>query len=441
MIYNTLRMAAIFALVLLLTVPVSAQDRLELEEAIQIGLENNYGIQISRNIQEQASNNFSLGNAGFLPSLGANASMVETIEDSEQEFADGSSQDNRGARNTSTNTSLDLEWTVFDGLGMFAGYNRLGKLSDISDEELRFNMENLVRNIAIQYYEVVRISEQIRNLESNLEVSEERLEIQEDKLEIGSGSEYDLLQAKSDLNEDRSARFREINRLSEAKITLNELLSRDPHSDFEVSRDIRINRFLSKDELYQKLITENAALSIARLEKDVSDYEVREIRAERYPQISLNSSYYYNRAENDGGFFRFNESRGLTFGITARINIFDGFNTRRRVQNAQINRKNAELNLESEKLRLESRFLATFRTYQNSLELVDLEEENFANAQETIDIALERFRLGSISSLEFREAQRTFLAAEDRLINARFEAKVAETELLNLSGELDTLFQ
>lgn len=441
MINKLLRVVSILLIVLTVPIAIYAQDRLTLDEAVQIGLENNFGIQISRNLQEQASNNYSLGNAGFLPTLGATGSRVETIEDSEQEFADGSTQDNRGARNTSTDASLNLEWTVFDGLGMFAGYNRLGKLSDISDEELRFNMENLVRSVAIQYYEVVRISEQIRNLESNLEVSEERVEIEEEKVEIGSGSEYDLLQAKSDLNEDRSARFRELNRLSEAKIALNELLSRDPYSDFDVARDIDINRFLSKEELYQKLLAENAELSIARLEKDVSDFEMREIRAERYPQISLNSSYYYNRAENDGGFFRFNESRGLTFGVTARINIFDGFNTNRRVQNAHLNRRNAELNLESEKIRLESQFLATFRTYQNSLELVDLEEENFAMAEETIDIALERFRLGSISSLEFREAQRTFLAAEDRLINARYEAKVAETELLNLSGEIESLFQ
>ncbi|REL25017.1 TolC family protein [Rhodohalobacter sp. SW132] len=420
---------------------VSAQNVLTLEEAVQQGLENNYNIQISRNLLEQASNNRSLGNAGFFPVVGASASRVETMEDSDQEFADGSVQENRDARNTSTNAAVELNWTLFDGLRMFAGYNRLGVLEEISDEELRLSMENLITDIALQYFEIVRISEQVINLESNLEVSQERIEIEEAKVEIGSGSEYDLLQARSDLNEDRSARFRELNRLSEAKISLNELLARDPHTEYDVSRNISLNRFLSQEELYQKLMAENAELSLARLQKDITRYEIRELRGERYPEISFNSSYYYDRAENDGGFFRFNEARGLRVGLTARINIFDGFNTNRRVQNAHINRKNAELAYESDKLRLESQFLATFRTYQNSLELLDLEEENFVNAEETLDIALERFRLGSISSLEFREAQRTLLAAEDRLVSARFEAKVAETALLNLSGELELLFQ
>lgn len=421
--------------------PIYSQQVLTLEDAIQTGLENNYGIRISENIHEQAANNHSLGNAGFLPSLGISASQVETIEDSDQEFADGTTQENRGARNTSQNAALEFDWTIFDGLQMFQRYDRLGMLREVSDEELRLSMENLVANIALTYYDVIRIREQVANLEDNLEVSQERVEIEEAKVEIGSGSEYQLLQARSDLNEDRAALFRERNQLSEAMIRLNELLSRDPHEEFDVTRDIRINRNLLQEDLYQKLLAENAELSIARMQKDITHLEMREIRSERFPQISISSAYNYSRSENDGGFFRFNEARGLTFGLTARINLFDGFNTSRRVQNAHIDRKNAELAYESDKLRLESEFLANFRSYQNSLELVDLEEENFLNAEETLDIALERFRIGSISSLEFREAQRTFLAAETRLINARFEAKVAETELLSLSGELQQLLE
>lgn len=429
-----------FALLCIITQkPVHAQEVLRLEEAIEIGIDNNYGIQISKNVAGQAANNHSVGNAGFLPSVDVSALRVETFEDSDQEFVDGTTQENRGARNTVTGAAIELDWAIFEGFGRFAAYNRLGKIKEVRDEELRLSMEYLVRNIAIQYFEITRRSEQVANLESNIEVSEERVDIEEAKVEIGSGSEYDLLQARSDLNEDRSVLFREQNLLSEAKIMLNELLARDPDTDFDVTREIDLNRNLSRQDLYLKLIAENAELSIARLEKDITHYGAQEIRRERYPRLSLNSSYNYNRSENNAGFFRFNEALGFTVGLTARVNIFDGFSINRRLQNAQIEHKNAELAYESDKLRLESEFLAIFRTYENRLELVDLEEENFLNAEETLDIALERFRLGSISSLEFREAQRTFLAAESRLINSRFEAKVAETDLLNLSGELDLL--
>ena len=425
---------------LLLSSNVLAQQTITLEEAVQIGLENNYGLQISRNLQKQAENNLSLGNAGFLPMVDLTGSRTESIEDSEFRSADGTGSTNEGARSTNTNASLNLNWTVFDGLTSFARYDRLGLLKEISDEQLRFDMEFMVSQIALSFFNVIRINEQMKVLENNIEVSLERIEIEETKVDLGSGSEYDLLQARSDLNADRAAFIRERNRLNEAKITLNELLSRDPRTNFDVTTEIDVNRFLPEEELFERLIKENAELAIARFENEVSQLEIREVQGERYPQISLTSGYSFNRSENDGGFFQFNETTGFSVGITARVNIFNGFNLNRRVQNAQIRKKNAELSLEAQKLRLESDFQAIFRTYQNSIELVDLEEDNLANAEETLDIALERFRLGSISSLEFREAQRTFLAAENRLINAKFEAKVAETELLQLTGELEQLF-
>ncbi len=416
-----------------------AQNLLTLEEAVEIGLENNYSLQISRNFLEIADNNYSLGNAGFLPSLDLTASRRESIEDSEFESADGNSQTNTGARSTATNAAINLNWTLFDGLRMFASYDRLGKIKEVRDEELRFDMENLVFEISLAYFNLIRISEQINALQNNIDVSQERIEIEEAKVDVGSGSEYDLLQAWSDLNADRALLLREENFLTEARIRLNELLSRNPETEFSVTRDIEVNRLLIRDELYQKLMADNAELSLARMQQDIARVELRELRGERFPEISLTSGYNYSSNQNDGGFFRFNETTGFSVGITARVNIFNGFDTNRRVQNARINRKNAELTLESRQLRLEADFLATFRAYQNSLELVDLEEQNLENAEETLDIALERFRLGSISSLEFREAQRTFIAAENRLISAKFDAKIAEAELRRLSGELEQL--
>ncbi len=422
--------------------PLKAQQQnlLTLHEAVQIGLDNNFGVQISQNLQQQAANNHSLGNAGFLPSLDLTASRNESLEDSEFESAAGDSQTNTGARSSSTSASLNLNWTLFDGLQMFTEYDRLGRLKDVSNKELRLNLEDLVANIALAYYNIIRITEQIKVLEDNIAVSSERIEIEEAKVEVGSGSQYELLQAQSDLNADRAARLRELNNLTEAKIQLNELLSRDPATEYEVTEEIRLNRFLSREELYNRLMADNAELAIARMQKDISKLEVRRLNGERFPELSLTSGYSYSRNRNDGGFFRFNETTGFSIGITARVNIFNGFDTNRRVQNAQINQKNAELNLEASTLRLESDFLAVFRAYQNSLELVDLEQENLINAEVTLEIALERFRLGSISSLEFREAQRTLVSAENRLISAQFEAKVAETELLRLSGDVDAIY-
>lgn len=435
----SLALLFLFFLIAWTSSPAQSQNVLPLEDAIEEGLENNFGIRISRNFQEQAENNRTLGNAGFLPAVELTASQTESVEDSEFESADGNSQTNNGAESSTRAAAVNLNWTLFDGLRMFRSYERLGVLEEVSDEELRLDMEGLVSQIAFSYFDIIRINEQLKILQNNIEVSEERIEIEETKVDLGSGSEYELMQARTDLNADIAAHLREENTLNEAKIRFNQLLSRNPEEEFDVTTDLPINRMLSREELYQKMIEENPELTIARMQQDIARLQMKEIQGERIPEIILNSSYSYNRSENGGGFFRLNESRGFSFGITARVNIFDGFNLNRRVQNAKIDEKNAELNAESERLRLESDFFAAFRAYTNSVELVNLEEENLQNAEFTLDIALERFRIGSISSLEFREAQRTFMEAENRLINAKFEAKVAETELLRLAGDLDAL--
>ena len=415
--------------------PVYSQSTLTLDEAIQLGLENNYGIHRFQNNLEIASNNRSLGNDGFLPSLTLSASQTERIEDSEFETG-GNAETTSGARSSVSNAALNLDWIIFDGLRMFTAYDRLGEIEQITDYQLRLEMELLAARIINAYFNITRISEQLIVLENSVDVSLERIEIEETKLDLGSGSEYDLLQAESDLNADRAAVLREKNLLMEAKITLNQLMAREPSEDFNVENEIPVNRNLSEDELRQKLMAENSELAIARLTQRVAKLEADELKGERYPEIAISSGYSFNRNEAGGGFIRFNETTGFLIGISARVNLFDGFNTSRRVQNAQINHKNALLQLEEDKLRLESDFLAVFRTYQNSLELIELEQDNLEKAEQTLDIAMERFRLGSISSLELREAQRTFLSAENRLINAKFEAKLAETELLQLSGDL-----
>jgi len=414
---------------------IQAQNVLTLEEAISIGLENNYQIQIFRNLSDIADNNRTLGNAGFLPTLSATATSTERVEDSDF-IAGGESRSTSGARNSNRNAAVNLNWTLFDGFRMFRTYDRLGAVQDVVDEELRLEMELMVAAVTLGYYNIIRINEQLKILENNIDVTEERIEIEETKVDLGSGSEYDLLQARSDLNADMAAYLRENNSLTEAKIALNMLLSRSPNTEFDVTDDIFIDRNLPEEELYQKIMTENTQLAIARMEKDISNLEISEIRGERFPEISLTSGYSFNRSENDGGFIRFNESTGFSIGLTARVNLFDGFNLNRRVDNAKIQSKNAEIRYENQKLRLEADFFTLYRAYLNSIELVDLEERNLQNAELTVEIALERFRLGSISSLQLREAQRTFLQAENRLINAKFEAKVAETELLQLSGEL-----
>ena len=426
----------------LFLMPVSllcAQNTLSVDEAIQITLENNYGIKIARTSADIASANKTLGNSGFLPSISASGTRTERFNETIETETEVSSSLIEDATTTITNANISLNWTIFDGLRMFATWDKLGEIENRSRDELRLEMESTVSDIILLYYNVVSLKDQLAILENSVEVSLERVKIVETELDLGSSSKFDLLQAQSDLNADRAAVLREANRLTEAKILLNEVMGRDAKTEFEVENPIQINRLLDEQTLVQNVLSENTGLAIARSEETIAQQEVKEIRGERLPELVLNSGYSFNRNESTGGFTTFFETSGLNVGLTARINLFNGFDTNRRINVAKLNVKLAQYQREELKQQLLSTFSIVYQTYLNSIDLVDLEEENLENAEETLDIALERFRLGTISAIEFRESQRTFLSAESRLIQAKFEAKQSETELLRLSGRLQDL--
>ena len=408
---------------------------LTLSKALEIGLAENFQVRIARNNLSIARNNATLGNAGFLPIVEGTTTLTERVEDSEFS-AGGNDRTTEGARSSSRNATLQARWLLFDGLGMFYEKNQLGEQKEIADLELRQQLETLVATIIVSYYDLIRIGRQTENLKNSVEISQQRIEIEETKVDLGSGSRADLLQAQSDLNADRAAFLREQNRFNQAKIAFNTLLARSHEQPFSVTETIAIDSTLNESDLRAGWEQNNKALQLARRTLTSIRLERKKIAAERLPEISLQSAYSFNRSENDGGFISFNETTGFSAGITARIPIFDGFQLQRRIQNADIAIQNSELQLDATRLQLDADFAALIQTYQNQLELVGLEEENLINAQESLEIAVERFRLGTISPLEFREAQQTLLEAENRWIVARYDAKVAETELLLLSGLL-----
>jgi outer membrane protein TolC len=258
----------------------------------------------------------------------------------------------------------------------------------------------------------------------------------ETHLDLGSGSEYDLLQARADFSEDRAAVIRQEVLLNDGKVLLNELLAREVDLSFKADSVIPINEGLVYNELVQQALKDNLDLSIARTSQDIVQSEIKEIRGERFPELDLNAGYSFNRNESGSGFLELNETDGFNYGLTARINLFDGFNVNRRIENAKIRLQNQKLAIEGQKQGIKADILREFKKYQNSLRLVELESENLKYARRSLDIALERFRLGSINSIELREVQRTLIDAESRLIQAQFEAKLAETELLRLASSL-----
>lgn len=413
-----------------------SQNVLTLEEAIRIGLENNFSIKIAQKDLQLLENDVNLGNAGFLPTIQAQATRSFTIEDTDLLFLDGRVQNVNNARSNLLNGNVNLDWTIFNGLGMFITLERLNEFKRAGQLNARIAVENTIANIYNTYYLIVLERERLRVLEQTVEVSNVRLAIAKDLYEVGRSSKSEYLAAQVDLNADRSAFIQQQEIYNNVKVDLNLLLGRDLQIDFSVIDEINVDENLQLEDLNENLVMSNANLQFAKRNRNIADLQMRELKAQRMPELRVVGGYRYNRSVAEAGFVLQNQSSGFNYGLVATFNIFDGFNQTRQIQNARISMEATELQVKDLELQLNSELQKVYQSYTNNLTLLELENTNLALARENATIALDRFKLGRSTPLELREAQRNEVDAESRTINASYSVKIAEIELLRLAGKL-----
>lgn len=425
--------------VLLCPIAAQAQQMLTLEEAIQQGITKQYSIQISRQRERIAANENSLGNAGFLPTITGSASKNYTISGLDQSFFGGLRPPlvQSGVNSNSSNAGLAMAWTLYDGQGMFVLRDRFKELQNLGAKQTESTIENLIALISTTYYDIIRQNLRVNNFKKGLEISNDRLKLAKDRYEVGQGSKVDYYSAQVDYNEDKALLIAQEQSFTNTKIGFNTLLVKDYKADFEINTMIDLMPKLALNELKMSALSQNPALISAILTKKINDLDTKNLQSQQKPQIDLLAGYNMNSVVNGAGFgVEKGSSDVLNYGLRATFNIFDGYNQKRRIQNAKINAEIASLQIEDLKNNLLSSLERTYITYENALNLIQLETENYAIAKQNIDIAFDRFKVGIATSYELREVQRNAVAAETRLIEAKFAAKSAEIELIRLSGNL-----
>lgn len=417
--------------------PQHAATLITAEQAVAAALQANFSIAISQQQLKIAENDISRGNAGFLPTLNANGSNVYGIADIRQVFATATPPiERRGARNHLVTGQVALNWTIFDGFAMFTNYERLREIRSVGEEQAKTVVDNTVALVLATYFNIIRQQDQVKVLEDAVRLSQLRRELARNKYEVGSGTKMEYLYAQVDLNADSTQLVRQKQALQNARIDLNNLLVRQPLDPVQVSDTIYVDEQLQLDALTQTMLSLNPQLLRAQRKNNLAYLNERLGQSLRYPTVSLITNYTYNDQTNGAGLFKQNTSKTFNYGAQASWNLFDGFNTNRIIQNARINREISRTQIEQLQLQLKADLQKAWIDYQNSLQLTHLERQNVKVAQQNADIVMERYRIGVATPIEFREAQRNAVAAEGRLIDALYQAKMAEVELRRLSGKL-----
>src|SRR5574343_431158 len=348
-----------------------AQELISLKRAIEIGLQNNYSIQIANNNQEITSKNKEAAISTLLPKIDASASLNKSTVDTRQVFVTGVIQERSDAKSSQQNAGLQLSWVLFDGLKMFASYERVKELEQMGEVNARAMIQGVLADIVINYYAIVASQAQLKVSEDALAVSKKRVEIAENKNQVGAGSTLELLNAKVDYNSDLSSLIRQQESLKNLKIRLNELLILPVGNDLVLTDSISTDQKIYAEELYQKVLAQNPNLLLAKSQQRIAELNVREVSADRYPTLRLNSGYNYSNQNAQAGFFTENRSQGLNYGISASVNIFNGLLQSKKEKIAKLQAQSASYSYEQAKLAVDANWSALLNSYQNNLQLLN----------------------------------------------------------------------
>jgi outer membrane protein TolC len=441
-----LRILTQLALIMMLSGSIRAQELYDLSRCVVTGLEQNFAVKIARNQEEIAGNNYTRGNAGFLPAVTTTNRFGGNITTTTQNMNDGSRNISEGIHNTTGAAGITLDMPLFRGFNIQTTYQKLNELKQVGELSTQMSMENLVAQIVAEYYYHIQQLNYYNNMEYAVSLSRERVRIDEHRYLLGASSKLELLQSIVYLNADSSRLARQNEAILESEVRLKKLMALENLEDKIVLRDtaIMFDPSLLYDELLESTLDFNTGLQIAKKNQIISELDYKLIASRSYPYLNLSSGYNYNYRGygtgtiSDYGALAINnqQTRALNYGITLGMDIFNGYNRRREKANALIEVENKNYRFQEIEQDIKAELLTVYYAYENNLRLVQMEEQNLDVARENLEIALERYRLGALSGLELREVQKSLLDAEERLISVKYQTKLAEISLLQIAGKI-----
>jgi outer membrane protein len=419
------------------TFQLGAQTILTKKEAIKIALENNYGIKIAYNNVAVAKNNSSIYNSKYLPTVSASTGTNYSNNNQNITAQNGSVTEVNGALTKSYSASVNLNYTLFDGLGRKYNYQQLKETHNLSQLQARETIENTYLQLFTVYFQIARLSENTKSLQEALTISKQRLKRAEYQYEYGQSTKIALLNAQVDVNNDSITLLNTRQQYLNSKRSLNIVLGITKQQDFEVETTVDFNSLLEFSKLLKLAKANNILLKQNEKNIAISEFNIKISKAIFLPKVSFTSSYGWNKNQNPAtSFFAQSQSNGINAGLNLSWSVFDGGSTKTRIANSKIAFETQKIAQQQQQETITNNLKNTWDSYQNSLFILKAQEQNILTSQNNFSRTEEKYKLGQVTSIEFRQAQINLINTKTALINSKFDAKLIELQLLQLSGQL-----
>jgi len=399
---------AVFIFVFVSHISRAQELTISLEEVVALALEKNYDIRVFQNLAYSAATDDKYAPGAFIPVVNANGSRTWNRSNSKQTLANDSVVTRDGIRTNNLFGGIQLSWLLFDGGRMFATRERIAQIEAQGELNVKNQMVNTIAQVVTGYYDIVRQKQQLNAIREQMGVSEERVRLADRRLAVGTAAKPELLQAKVDLNSQRTAVLVQQTLIAQLKDQLNGLVGMQLPPVYEVSDSIIIDLDIREEVIATNIDNTNFDLLSAKKDLDIAALLLRERKGERYPFLNFNSSYNFTRSESNLATNPFspltNQNKGLNYGFSVNFPIINGFINRRNIQQARITLDRTMLLYQQSKLTVDVGVKNAYVAYNNAKEVLLIEEENILLARENLYITLESFKRGANTFIELRTA-------------------------------------
>lgn len=434
-----------FIVVILLLVQnnIQAQQKITLNEAVTTALSNSYNIQLVQNSVAIAKNNNDYGVAGALPTITGTANNNKSLSTIKQNFADPTRNTTKSGVDGNTLTAgLTASIVIFNGYRIMATKERLASLEQQNGLLLKAQMQNTAAIVMQQYYNVVRQQAYLKTIEKSIEASQQRLSIVKTRQQIGVANQTDFLQSSLDLNALLQAKQNQLIVIAQAKDDLINTMAMptDASRTITIEDSIQVDTkilFEGKEKSVVAGISENPQLRALSQQISINQIIEKETKALLYPTLRASTGYNVNSNSSAAGFSLLNETFGPFVGVNLAIPIYGGGAAKKNLKNARINTKTAAIQSASATREVWTNAFKTNDAYQNSIQQLPIETENYTMSQALLDLVMQKYQLGQATMVDVKQAQQSFESAGFRLVSLRYTAKVAEIELKRLSNQLN----
>jgi outer membrane protein len=416
-----MRPSLVLCIGLLAVAAVNAQETLSLDDALRLALQNNGLARAALAETDAADARLAAARANLYPSIDLSSSTTRTRIEGGGAIADTTQRQN----------GFGLEWLLLDNGQRELRIRQSSRTAEATRQSTRDTVRRVLFQTARAYYEVLRRKELLQVADTAVRRAETLLEVAKAQAEVGAAPQKDVLQAEADLANARVQQIQARNALRLAETDLKRLIGWETQKPLPelTAPDAppTPDPALSVEQLWQR----------ARLQRpDLRDAELRlQISRLGLDAARLNSLL---RLQISARGFREYEPNSRTQGslsIVASYPLFDGGLTRAALREAEASLQSAQFRLQQAERDAYAEVESALLSIREAFERLEASKIAVAAAQRNFDAAQESLREGVGTIVEVLTAQLALITAETNLVQATYDAAVAELQLRVATGE------